>query len=377
MQGIRHHLDGDDAVRLGPAAVVNGFQYQRYRRVPVPEIDLLVPGATASSPFRREHVAGLADPHDNHQPTMGLVARQREAQRFSFLHRAGVRFDPDRLPTDRRPQGRDHRAGAAVLVHRAHLKLVGRPRGQIHQKDRVVVSDLDRPGKHRLVHGGPVHRPGARVADAVPVLVAIHQVARFGVGVSPPAQANLSGQQGHCIHVLRRGERGVRRGRVRCNGGGGHDVRGGAVARRVGRDHPHRVRSAVGQTGDGMGGRRPARDHILPRVRRGVREGLRTRLPLHLVARGPAHRAPGQSQLGIASRHRQSAHPSRRCQRVGVHDSDDERIRGEVHIVPYDVRPRQLERKGLIVFLHRVVEESSLPVRPRRRSGHRPPPRSA
>ena len=44
-------------------------------------------------------------------------------------HRAGVRFDPDdRLPTDRRHRGRDHRAVTAVLVHRAHLELVGRPR---------------------------------------------------------------------------------------------------------------------------------------------------------------------------------------------------------------------------------------------------------
>ena len=43
IQGIQHHLDGDSAVRLGPAVVVHGFQDQRDPIVPVPELDLLVP----------------------------------------------------------------------------------------------------------------------------------------------------------------------------------------------------------------------------------------------------------------------------------------------------------------------------------------------
>ena len=65
-----------------------------------------------------------------------------------------------------------------------------------------------RGGWGRALSPRGVHRRGMLASRTrYRQLVAIHRVARFGGGVSPPAQANLCGQHGHCLHVLRRGAR--------------------------------------------------------------------------------------------------------------------------------------------------------------------------
>ncbi len=245
--------------------------------------------------------------------------------------------------------GRRRRRRAGLLVRRgAVAHRVGRDHP--HRVRRSVGQTGDGAGGRRPARDHMLARVRRGVREGLRTRLPLHLVAR-GPAHRAPGQGQLRIALRHrqSGHRSRPGRRRRRRA--------GLLVRRGAVAHRVGRDHPHRIRCSVGQTGDGAGGRRPARDHMLARVRRGVREGLRTRLPLHLVARGPAHRAPGQGQLSIALRHRQSGHRSRPGQRVGVHDSHDERLQREVHIVPYYVRARQLERKGFIVFLQRVVED--------------------
>ena len=210
-----------------------------------------------------------------------------------------------RRPGDRKlAHSRRHRdAGHLARPRRRRSGGVGRgrPVGGVLPggDDPYGVRGASRQPGDGVAGAGRRRLPGRRVVVLRPRLP-LHLVA-VRSGHRRPGDRKLEHSRGHRdAGHLARGRR-----RRRSSGVGGGRPVGGVLPGGV---HPHGVRGARGQSGDGVAGRAAAGDDGTA-VR--VAVALRPRLPLHHVAVGVRGRRPGDRKLAHSRRHRDPRHLSR------------------------------------------------------------------